>query len=417
MTRNNRINFRKYFGKIFNLFKYYLLFLYNFNDIRAIKKEIKIKRSKNFKILSFVITHSAQQHFFLEIYKQCKNEKYFIFIVNPYKISFQERLFEFKDIKFITNEIYIHLKNIDLAFHTEIHCRSLGATDICFIGHGFQGKHSKWSNENIKSFNHYFLYGPRDKALIDFFSKKYSYSVDHIKLWEVGYPKYDKQFNGSSDYALIRERLGINPALKTVLFAPAWDPGGLLQEFGPMLLNELGMLKDFNVIVKFHPASVVSRSSKDYNFYTGGIDWRAAINEAAELHSNLLYYDELDITPLFKICDVMITDFSGVALGFFLEDKPVICVDCPRYYKEVLPAWGEDGDLSRNNELFNNGRGASYLVDDIKNLNMVVQHAISNKAEYSKKRVKIANELLYNRGSAAVRMADCIKLILYKGKE
>lgn len=405
----------KIIRKLRNFFKHYLIFLWNYSEIKDIKKEIKFKRRENFKILSFVITHAAQQHFFLEIHEKCKHEKYFIFIVNPYKISFEDKIFSFKDIKFITNDVYDHLIGIDLALHTEIHCRSYGAADICFIGHGFQGKHSKWSYENIKSFNHYFLYGPRDRALIEFFSKKYLYSVDHMNLWEVGYPKYDKQFTGFDDCNLIKQRLGINPMLKTVLFAPAWDPGGLLQEFGPSLLNEIGKLKDFNVIVKFHPASLVSRSSRDYNFYTGGINWREAINEAMVSHPNISFYDELDITPLFKICDVMITDFSGVALGFFLEDKPVVCVDCPRYYKEILPAWGEDGDLSRNNELFNNGRDASYIVEDIKSLNMTVCHAAANKDEFSEKRRKIATALLYNRGVAAQRMADCIKEILYKG--
>ena len=168
------------------------------------------------------------------------------------------------------------------------------------------------------------------------------------------------------------------------------------------------------VVIKLHPASLTRDNSKQYEFYTGGVNWLEILDELCQKHDNIYLSKEHKINPLFKVADVLVTDFSGVAMGFFLEDKPVICIDCPEYFNVILPSWGQDGEMSKSNDLFNNGRNASYIVEDICSLEDTVRHAIENSDELSKKRKKIASDLLYNPGKGAKYSLKAIEKILSK---
>ena len=359
--------------------------------------------------------HGQQQYFSDVIKLSVQTENIFYFFVNDYHVDQQSKLDEFESYHFILQDEYLHLKGIDLALHTEIYCRSPHIQNRCFIGHGFSGKHTSWGLENIESFNHYFLYGPRDREIFSHVTKEYPKStIDKIKLWDVGYPKYDLNFkNYDSQIEEIRKSIGLEPSKKTILFAPAWDPKGVLRTHGLKLLNLFENLKEYNFIIKLHPATLASKKSRQYDFYTGGLDWRKEIKDFMDKSkSNNLFFPVIEsINPLFKISDLLITDFSGVSLGFCLEDKPIICLDC-HDFQETLSKWGSDPNQSFENNLFNNGREAATIVKNLEELYNAVKIVFSKPEEKAQEREQIRSKLLYNRGQGATSFLKVMNLLL-----
>jgi hypothetical protein len=388
-------------------------YLLSLGEINKFQSQID-KEKRTHKIIALVMSNAGQQQFFEDVYTLAvkNNHKYFFFLVNDYEVKEKEKIDLFLSLQFITPSIYQYITGVDLVLHTEISCRSWMVKNICYIGHGFPGKHTKWSVDNFKSFNHYFLYGPRDRDILNFLTKGNPDCIGHIKFWEVGHPQYDAQLNDSYKDEALQNKLGLDPNRNTILFAPAWDPGGALRKYGVELLDKFGNMRGFNVVIKLHPASLVSKLSKDYEFYTGGMNWAQVLTDIGEKYDNIYVYQQHKINPLFKIADVLVTDFSGVAMGFFIEDKPVVCIDCPEYFEKVLPSWGQDGDISKSNDLFNNGRNASYIVENIESLESAIVHANANRAEMSKARKKITSDLLYNPGKGAPQMLIAINEIL-----
>jgi hypothetical protein len=389
----------------------------------SLQKEINIRKNSGYKVIACVMFNHGQQQYFSDVIRlSIQTEKFFYFFVNEYEIILGDKLSIFKNYQFITQDEYINIKNIDLALHAEIYCRSPHVPEVCFSGHGFPGKHTVWSEENIKSFNHYFLYGPKDKKIFEFVTKDYSNEVTkHITFWPVGYPKYDCQFNTTEKQInTTKHEIGLDPKKPTILFAPAWDPRGILRTAGVELIKIFRTLKQYNFIIKLHPASMVDKKSCDYLFYTGGVDWLKEIRSISKKKiikffpskSNLFIPKQNSINPLFKVSDLLITDFSGVSQGFFIEDKPVITIDCPEYFSKTLVEMGSDGELSKSSDLFNNGRRGTYILSDYRKIENAISEVLKSPQNLGNIRREIASELLYNHGKGTECMLNTIKSIL-----
>ena len=388
-----------------------------------LQKEINIRKNSGFKAIACVMFNHGQQQYFSDVIRlSIKTERIFYFFVNEYEINLGDKLSIFKNFHFITQDEYIKLINVDLALHAEIYCRSPHVSEVCFSGHGFPGKHTVWSEENIKSFNHYFQYGPKDKKIFEFVTKDYSNEVTkHITFWTVGYPKYDCQFNTTEKQInTTKHEIGLDPQKPTILFAPAWDPRGILRTAGVELIKIFRTLKQYNFIIKLHPASMADKKSCDYLFYTGGVDWLEEIRSISKKKilkffpskSNLFIPKQNSINPLFKVSDLLITDFSGVSQGFFIEDKPVITIDCPEYFSKTLVELGSDSELSKSSDLFNNGRRGTYILSDYRKIENAISEVLTSPQNLGNIRREIASELLYNHGKGTECMLNTIKSIL-----
>src|SRR5215208_2924684 len=83
----------------------------------------------------------------------------------------------------------------------------------------------------------------------------------------VGYPKLDCLVDGSLDPAAIRTRLGLDPGIPTVIYAPTWSPHSSLNAMGLEIIERLAA-EGLQVIVKLHDRSYDRRERG-----SGGIDW------------------------------------------------------------------------------------------------------------------------------------------------
>ncbi|WP_151524930.1 CDP-glycerol glycerophosphotransferase family protein [Serinicoccus kebangsaanensis] len=123
-------------------------------------------------------------------------------------------------------------------------------------------------------------------------------------FYEEGYPRNDALVGGSG--AAIRERLGIRPDQKAVLYAPTWrdNAAGMVVFLDlEQLTTELG--DDYVILVRGHSRTVGHGRSVDL---PGVVD--------------VTTYPS--ITELFLAADAMVTDYSSVMFDYSVTRRPMV---------------------------------------------------------------------------------------------
>jgi CDP-glycerol glycerophosphotransferase len=128
------------------------------------------------------------------------------------------------------------------------------------------------------------------------------------KLAETGYPRSDRMLNATDmDRARTKERLGISPNKKVVLYLPTWR--GSMNDVNSdirKLQDDLRTLRvpGSEVIFRGHHYAEESLQSTD------AATWVAP--------------KEIDTYDLLAVADVLVTDYSSVFFDFLVTDKPII---------------------------------------------------------------------------------------------
>jgi hypothetical protein len=266
-----------------------------------------------------------------------------------------------------------------------------GAAHRVCIFHGLPTKGNTFLPERIARFTDLFLIGPTHR---DLYQRSYGQSHPDaaIRLHEVGYPKLDELLGGGYDPGPFHARLGLPPG-PAVLYAPAYDPGTSLREYGTELIEALLELPA-TVLVKLHPALLAGAADA---FDTGGVDW-PAVMERFSGRANFRHVTEPDITPCLAAAEVMVTDVSGAALEFMMQGKPVVFIDCPRFFDEHLPrAFGVDGRAAREDPAMNAGRHLGTVVRDLPEMKAQVRRLLAGGSGPGVR----PEELLYHPGHAS----------------
>jgi CDP-glycerol glycerophosphotransferase len=148
------------------------------------------------------------------------------------------------------------------------------------------------------------------------------------EMLEIGYPRNDVLFakNNKKDITELKEKLGLPLDKKVILYAPTWRDnefyGKGRYKFNPpmdfdLLRDSLG--KDTVMIVKYH------------YLVMDQIDWTP--------YQGFIYSCDLsyDISDLYLVSDMMITDYSSVMFDYSLLKRPMFffCYDLEEY-KENL---------------------------------------------------------------------------------
>jgi GT2 family glycosyltransferase len=143
---------------------------------------------------------------------------------------------------------------------------------------------------------------------------------DAIRL--IGMPKVDCLVDGSLKRDAILASLGLDPTLKTVLYAPTWSPASSLNRLGLGLIRRLTALP-VNLVVKLHDRSRDPRTQ-----YSGGTDWAAAVEALLPVNRGHLAA-EADICPYLEAADLLITDHSSAGFEYLLLDRPIVRIHIP----------------------------------------------------------------------------------------
>ncbi|MFH0946493.1 MAG: phytase [Planctomycetota bacterium] len=204
---------------------------------------------------------------------------------------------------------------------------------------------------------------------------------ERLKL--IGLPKLDRLRDGSLDRTTTLERLDLDAALPTVLYAPTGDAGNSLFRSGQQILDELLMLP-VNLIVKPHDHADLDPECS--------IDWNRRLQEMRAPRFAAVF--DADVVPLLHAADLLVTDASSVANEYTLLDRPIIFMDVP----EIL-----DGPNSKGFDLETWGRQGGEIAKEPAELRELVPQLLANPEQKSEIRRRIAQDLFHDPGRATER--------------
>lgn len=170
----------------------------------------------------------------------------------------------------------IEEKNIGLLLTSEqFHAPIKGIKNICCF-HGQPAKGHTLTPQIDKYYQYFFLLGPFQRAAIEtYYINRYGALPRFPKLLNIGQTNKEQMISGFWNREQELEKLGLDPHRKTILYAPAFNAGGSLREFGPKLVEHLQSLKEYNLIIKLsvdnhHPATDMRCN--------GGTNWFDALS-------------------------------------------------------------------------------------------------------------------------------------------
>jgi CDP-glycerol glycerophosphotransferase (TagB/SpsB family) len=202
----------------------------------------------------------------------------------------------------------------------------------------------------------------------------------------VGMPRVDCLVDGSLKRDVILAEHGIDPARKTVLYAPTWSPYSSLNVMGEELITRLGAA-GFAVIAKLHDRS---RDPRFIN--SGGCDWGARLEPALRATGGLLATGT-NASRFMAAGDVLVTDHSSVGFEYLLLDRPVVRIDLPDLIAktDIEPSYV---DLLAS---------ASTSVVRSDQAVAAVQRALEDPGRLSQERRAVAGEMFHRPGTATDR--------------
>lgn len=252
--------------------------------------------------------------------------------------------------------------------------------------HGVAGKYGNVydrPDHSLREWDRLFFINKR--RLNNFISAR-AIDADSPAIRLIGMPKADCLVDGSLQRDAILASLGIDPARRTVLYAPTWTPYASLNAMGPELVEQLGRA-GFCVIVKLHDNS---RDLDPRN--SGGIDWVNRLTPILHKYSGHLAARG-SIAPYLVASDVMISDHSSAGFEYLLLNRPLIRIEMPEliartnihpHYVELLV---QSSITTRN------------AADTLK----ATESALSDPGQLSSQRKAVAAELFYKPGTATSR--------------
>lgn len=163
---------------------------------------------------------------------------------------------------------------------------------------------SKWNYDEWNSYYDMILcYGP--------------YQADHLKRFDniklaIGYPRYDKYFNGSIDKNNLLLNLGCDINKKTIVWLPTYSSLSSIDLYAE---NIARFSNKYNVIVKPHPGVILLEPER-----------KALLEKLPFTNFIKENYDNLF---LFKVADYVFCDYGGTCFGALYLDKNFLFLNLP----------------------------------------------------------------------------------------
>ena len=235
------------------------------------------------------------------------------------------------------------------------------------------------------------------------------YRLDQLRKHRVdtdlvltGYIKLDSLFNKNFNYFKKKEELlGLDESKKTILYAPTFYPSSI-EKLGLSLGD---VTSGYNLIIKPHMWTYYLDSF-------GGISLKVQRNLIFKLidqfdHIRLLEPAEYNVTPYYKISDLLLTDASSTIYEMIALSKPVVVnrfyhlklshrIFQKRLYKRRL-------DKGMNDEV----EKFCFLADNVKQLPFAIENDLNQNNKDTSLIKEYQKKMLYKLdGSASIRARD-----------
>ncbi len=219
-----------------------------------------------------------------------------------------------------------------------------------------------------------------------------------------GYIKLDPLFRqGGTNLNYLGKNLDLDPDKKTILFAPTFYPSSA-EKIG---LNLGEYTKGYNLLIKPHLWTVFLNKF-------GQVDLRpqrelfSALEEKYN-HIHLIDPEQYNITPFYKISDLLLTEASSTIYEMLALGKPVVINRflklklSHRIFKYRLYRKRLSKEMSRDISKF------CFEVDRPSSIRKTIERAFSENENYKKERENFKDKMLYKLdGMASERARDAI---------
>ena len=236
---------------------------------------------------------------------------------------------------------------------------------------------------SISKISDTFITGPAYEK--DLFTYCHDHHIEKMPaIHRLGGPKSDELFNGHQDREKFLKKLGLDPALKTVFYAPTYNQNTSIFTW----LEEIVKLAEnhkINLIIKVHPGAYLDPTSRKSS---GGVDWKKYFSNENLKAKRIYNVINQDSTEYVRACDIAITDISTVWIEYYFLRKKMVFLDIPEFFRtHKMNSLGD----------FRNKYGT--LVKNPSELNQTVADLL--RGTFTKKiTYDIDDLLLYNKGGA-----------------
>lgn len=270
------------------------------------------------------------------------------------------------------------------AYLEQIHKHSKTAQ----LGHGIGPKPSYYTKSNTAMTVRFIEGGERLQKIQNM------YPADTFV--QVGFSKLDPIFK-QQELGLSLSQMGLNPQLKTILYAPTFNPSSI-ERFPD---NWPEHFCDYNIIIKAH---AFTYSKKSYSGQRQKLQaWKAFDN------TYVAQGDELSLLPFMVHADILLSEASSTLFEFAALNKPVVVCDFFKlkwFYRGIFK-YRFERRFRKDNVLFND---IGSHVDSYKQLKQTVQQQLSKPNDYHKMRLMMTEKHVGpTDGKASERIVDYLE--------
>ena len=220
----------------------------------------------------------------------------------------------------------------------------------------------------------------------------------HRNLELTGFTKLDRlQTITDNEVNEYLKYLDLDPNKKTILYAPSFYPTSIekIAPFIPLISQ------DFNVVIKLHG---FSWEQKRFHYQSELFVELENNNKNIKLVPN----DKVDIVPLYKMAEALITDISSTMFEYLPLNRPIIQAECYTLrlkHKIFRSRFIKKLDIKRQQEV-----DFVYKVLNPEDILSRLYFALDNPDEMSKNRKKACENFLYKvDGKASERLVNAIE--------
>ncbi len=274
-----------------------------------------------------------------------------------------------------------------------------GKTLLCFVNHGTGIKNILYRNLKRHAGTKYMIFVEGEYRVEKL---RESGCLGDSEVFKIGLPKLDYCFReGYYDREEVLARYGLDPAKKTVLFAPTYKPT-CMYEVKDHIFSET---KDYNLIIKLHHYSWMGKYAphKQHKIFEKRVPQYG--------HSVLVPVEDYNIVPLMFAADTLISEASSTVFDFLALGKTGIIYDLE--HDDLRHSDGEHILTTDNREFL---KGAFVHIDRPEAIGEAVEQALNPTGEMLARADEYRNYFFYKLdGHSAFRLKETVERLLKEG--
>ncbi len=261
--------------------------------------------------------------------------------------------------------------------------RSINPVRYVYVFHAMNSIHMAYRRGAFDNYDSILCAGSHHVA--EFRRESELREVSPRQLVEAGYPRLERIHRAWLAHA--EESPKKSTAERTVLVAPSWGVGNVLEAHGVELLGRL-LAAGFNVIARPHPET-----------YKRSPALLAALEREFANHPRFSLERSVRTDDSLICADVLITDWSGIALEYaFGTERPVVYLDVPRkvHNSRYWELGIEPFEVAMRSEI-----GVVVSPKALSSIGEVVAQLIAERKPYGERIARLRAEYVFNFGHSS----------------